>query len=534
MTATQFLCYLATAVVTLCLVKFVRHRRFYGQLPGPPRSFLWGHLKLYGDTLALFPPLSHFQVVITTLAHKYNLPGLFYVDLWPFGPIQLVITDPELASHYITAGNLPKHPLQAAYLDPILGEGSIIVTNGPRWKRLHNTLAPAFSTAHVLSMTSLIANDVKTFYEVLLTQADAGKPFRLEDKISALSFDIIFKAIFGYSANAQTEQGCPDLQHLDIIVHSEMMSRETWNPLKKRQLVQTRKATAKMLNESIEGKIRARFSSLQRSNVDLSGKRGLGILDLILRERIQQAKETSKSAELDADFMEMAIANIKSLMLAGSGTTAHTLCFAYMLLSANPDVIEKIRQEHRDVYSSDVNETLSLLHDDPIRLNKLDYTTSVIKETLRIYPIGNTGRAPDPPGFITYKGKQYPALKHMIVCPVQHTWQMNPNVFPNPDSFEPERFSNMDKATQLAWRPFERGTRQCLGQSLAMEEMKMTLLLTVQYFNFHCDSLKPNAAPRVPWTKMDLIFGDRAFPEFYTDAKPRDGMSMTVTKAKLG
>lgn len=83
------------------------------------------------------------------------------MDLWPLGPEQLIIADPALATRYVTGRILPKHHRLSEYLNPILGEGNIITSNGARWKRLHDMLAPAFSSAHVSRMAGMIAQDVK-------------------------------------------------------------------------------------------------------------------------------------------------------------------------------------------------------------------------------------------------------------------------------------------------------------------------------------------------------------------------------------
>lgn len=48
---------------------------------------LWGHLKLFGEIAALYPPNVHPQVVFTYMKQKYDLPEVFYVDLWPLGPV---------------------------------------------------------------------------------------------------------------------------------------------------------------------------------------------------------------------------------------------------------------------------------------------------------------------------------------------------------------------------------------------------------------------------------------------------------------
>ena len=109
----------------------------------------------------------------------------------------------------------------------------------------------------------------------------------------------------------------------------------------------------------------------------------------------------------------------------------------------------------------------------------------------------------------------------------------------------------MSKEEMVAWRSFERGSRACLGQELAMMEMKMVLVCTVQWFDFECYNGEArrglgNKGKREEdgegkkarlgqhgwcWTKMDEVFGDRAFQEGFTEARPRDGMMMTVRRA---
>jgi cytochrome P450 len=55
----------------------------------------------------------------------------------------------------------------------------------------------------------------------------------------------------------------------------------------------------------------------------------------------------------------------------------------------------------------------------------------------------------------------------------------NPDVFPNPTVFEPERWINTDpeasKAMKMCLIPFSRGSRGCIGQNLAMCEMYLAL-----------------------------------------------------------
>lgn len=473
----------------------------------------------------------HFHAVITTIAHKYRLPGLFYMDLWPLGPEQLIIADPVFANEYVTSRKLPKHELQAAFLDPILGSGNLVSSNGTHWKRPHDMIAPAFSTANTFAMLTLIAEEVMTFHTALGEKAQSSQPISLEHMISSLAFDIISRFIFGVSGNAQRGE-CTEHGNLNTIIQREFAIRNTWSPLTKRHLKRDKHAATASLNSSITSKLHARFLEIQRIGTDLDRKQGLSIVDLLLRSQTYEITSGSESAS--DEFTATATTSIKTLFLAGSGTTSDTLCFAFMLLSTHPAVVSKLRAEHARVFAPDIETTHALLKAEPQRLKKLDYTTCVIKETLRMYPIGNTGRTVESPDTktITYQGKTYPINAKTIICPVQHTWQMSADIYPDPDSFNPDRFLDMDKTGTIAWRPFERGNRACIGQALAMEEMKTILLYTVQFFDLECHGLKPNKAPRVPWTKMDTVFGDRAFQEFLTEARPRDGMPMTVRKVE--
>lgn len=58
--------------------------------PKPPHSWLLGHLKLFGEVMAMYPPNVHPQMIFTYLKQEYDLPEVFYVDLWPLGPVLCV------------------------------------------------------------------------------------------------------------------------------------------------------------------------------------------------------------------------------------------------------------------------------------------------------------------------------------------------------------------------------------------------------------------------------------------------------------
>jgi cytochrome P450 len=60
----------------------------------------------------------------------------------------------------------------------------------------------------------------------------------------------------------------------------------------------------------------------------------------------------------------------------------------FMLLSKNPQVLQKLRGEHNKLFGDDRSTAAEALTRCPTKLNDLEYTTAVIKETLRIFPVG--------------------------------------------------------------------------------------------------------------------------------------------------
>jgi len=59
--------------------------------------------------MALLPKDTHYQWVVIAIAHRYNMPRVFYLDLWPVSWGQVIVSDPDLAMHVTGTKNFPKH-----------------------------------------------------------------------------------------------------------------------------------------------------------------------------------------------------------------------------------------------------------------------------------------------------------------------------------------------------------------------------------------------------------------------------------------
>lgn len=167
------------------------------------------------------------------------------------------------------------------------------------------------------------------FRSILREKADEGKTFSFEELASHSTFDVIGKATFGHSLNAKT-QGSAALVHWEATTRAVAASRDSWNLIKNFRNQRIIKAELKKLDALLADMIKQRYDVVEREKADLSNKKGLCIMDLIMRDYIAEARQSGKVG-LDREFLRVAIMQVKTLLVAGTGTTSDTICFTMML-----------------------------------------------------------------------------------------------------------------------------------------------------------------------------------------------------------
>lgn len=93
----------------------------------------------------------------------------------------------------------------------------------------------------------------------------------------------------------------------------------------------------------------------------------------------------------------------------------------------------------------------------------------------------------------------------------------NPNFFPEPEKFTPERFlkPNSETIVPFSYLPFGGGPRICIGQRFAIVEMKMAMAKLLSRFRI----------VDTPSTKLEVLRGDNFFlsyEDIYVKLEPRN------------
>jgi cytochrome P450 len=157
--------------------------------------------------------------------------------------------------------------------------------------------------------------------------------------------------------------------------------------------------------------------------------------------------------------------------------TAHTI----LLLAQHQNVQNKLVEEINEVYALDDEITFE-------SLGKLQYMERVIKESLRIAPVGPVIFRDAMEDFEIEKGLIIPKGTTFVVNIFalhrrKDIWGENADKF-DPDNFLPE---NVAKRHPCSFIPFSTGRRNCIGHRYAMISMKIILLKLLRNFKFSTD-----------------------------------------------
>ncbi|KAG5884527.1 hypothetical protein JTB14_029060 [Gonioctena quinquepunctata] len=206
-------------------------------------------------------------------------------------------------------------------------------------------------------------------------------------------------------------------------------------------------------------------------------------------------RKNNKVDEVHMDDEKM-VAQAITFFIAGFETTSATISFSLYELAKHPEIQKRLRDEVTPIF--DENEFIPY---ETVNTS-MEYTGWVMKETLRKYPPAphlsrtclNNYRIPGTNDIIE---KGIP-----VFLPV-YAIQTDPENFPQPDEYIPERFApeNSEQLKPFSWLPFGGGPRSCLGERFATVSVKSAIANVI--YNYEVELSEDSL------TKME--FHPRAF-----------------------
>jgi cytochrome P450 len=397
--------------------------------PPGPRNFIPGaHLRALQ-----YQPLPF----LASLAAKYGDASKFKVGPQPI----FFFAHPELVREVLVTKNASfMKGLALQRTKVVLGEG-LLTSEGELHKRQRRLAQPAFHRERI-----------QRYGEIMVEQATLsrdrwhdGQELDVAHEMMRLTLAVVAKTLFGANVDEEADEIGAVLTELmlmfPLLVHplSDFLIK-----LPLPRVRRFRRALAR-LDQTIYGLIAERRKS--------ESDRG----DLLSMLLLATDTEGDGSGMSDLQLRDEAI----TIFLAGHETTANALAWTWHLLARNPDVERALHHELDTVLAGSTPT--------PADYPRLPYTEMVLAESMRLFPPAwGIGRY----ALEDVQIGEWHVPKRGLVLVSQSVTHRDPRFWPDPDRFDPQRFTADAKATRpkFAYFPFGGGSRVCIGESFAWME----------------------------------------------------------------
>ena len=438
------------------------------------RHWLFGHgMILKNDAIGTVKSLISKQGNIFSLAVPFNKV--------------VIASNPEHA-RYVLQDNSKNYRKSLAYdlLKALLGMG-LLTSEGDFWKQQRKLAQPAFHKRKLDEWTEMMIERSEHTAEKIRKHAESGEVFDVLPMMTALTLDIISKAIFSTGVEDKAKMVGDQITLLNEYtiqkLHQPFRLPDSFpTPFNLRQ----RKALAK-LDELV-------YHIIDERRAEGVSKDDL--LSMLIDAKDEETGEGMSNQQLRDEVM--------TIFLAGNETSSNALTWTIYLLSQHPEVEKKMMDE----IDSKLNSGMELNFK---TVGEFHYVKQVIEESMRVYPpvwtIGRRNLEDDElSGYLIEKGTN-------VLIPIIYLHHSE-RFWEEPDKFKPERFApelrnNIDR---FVYFPFGGGPRLCIGNNFAMLEMEIILITLYKEFKFRVKE------------------GFVAEPEPLVTLRPKHGMMMRAVR----
>ncbi|NXU86524.1 CP3A9 protein, partial [Xiphorhynchus elegans] len=355
---------------------------------------------------------------------------------------------------------------------------AVSLAEDEQWKRLRTVLSPTFTSGKLKEMFPIMKHYGEVLVKNVQKQVEKDNTLAVKDIFGSYSMDVVTSTSFGVNIDSMNNPKDPFVREMKKLVKFDF-----FDPLFILSFVFpfVTPLLAKMnFNFFPSDAVDFFMRSIARIKQEREKETHKGRVDFL--QLMIESQNSSSHENKDGNHSNKALTDIEVLaqafifIFAGYEPTSNTLCYLAYELALHPDVQQKVLEEINTVLPNKA----PLTYDAIMKLEYLDMTVS---ETLRIYPIGGRLERTCKKD-VEINGVTIP--KGTVVTIPPYVLHRNPEYWPNPDEFRPERFSkeNKESIDPYTYLPFGAGPRNCIGMRFALLTLKVAIVSLLQHFTF--------------------------------------------------
>jgi cytochrome P450 len=398
------------------------------------------------------------------------------------GEPTFLLNNPDDIQHVLVTNpdNYDKTPrMISGKARQLSGEG-LLTSSGPAHLRQRRMLQPVFYRKTIEPFAKIITETTSQ----LLVNWKPGATINLSEEMMGLAQQIIVRSVFGEDFTDEGGQLAEAITTRRRYLEQVFFSLLPFPEHVPTRIQRNYPKAMQRINQAIYRAISARRKDAGHVN---------DFLSLLIQARYEDGMGMT-----DKQVHEEALV----LLVTGYETIGEALSWTWYLLAQHPDVASRLFAKVDEVLDGRVPQSEDLL--------KLEYVGMVLAESMRLYPptwifvrmTRNDDRLPS--------GVTIPAGSKLYLC--QYVMHRNPLYFPDPERFDPERFSEPAKKTRpkFSYFPFGGGPRVCIGEAFAKMEGVLVLTMVAQRFT------------------LQLVPGGKIVPEPKMTLRAKSGILMTL------
>ncbi|XP_055701820.1 cytochrome P450 6a9-like [Phlebotomus papatasi] len=367
--------------------------------------------------------------------------------------------------------------------DPI--SAHLFNIDGEKWKTLRAKISPTFTSGKMKMILPTMIDVAQNFHKTLFEKIGNDTEIEIKEYLSRFSTDVIGSCAFGLDCNSLKNP------NVEFRIYGDKSIQMSWWKNLKLYFAESYKDLALKLHITIVDKdVSDFYRGVVSETIKYREENGVqrnDFLNLLMQIKNHGNIDSETSNNEGKLTLEEIAAQSFAFFVAGYETSATAMAFALYELAKHPEIQAKTRKN--------VVETLAKYNGEFTyeAAMEMTYLDQAINEVMRKYPSG---------GSLTRRisrdyhvpGTKFVLKKNLRVIIPIHAIQNDPDIFPDPDKFDPDRFSveSSKNRHSAAFMPFGYGSRNCIGLRFGMMQMRVGLATILRSFHINSCSRTPN------------------------------------------